>query len=89
MSLPHLDSSSCSDSSHSKHATDGVPSHEDKDPARSGRSKTVYFQLSAMLGFKERFSLTFCKTILRDIVIATNPSLISHTIWRRIAWVLP
>ncbi|KAB5595324.1 hypothetical protein CTheo_1196 [Ceratobasidium theobromae] len=59
MSLPHLDSSSCSDSSHSKHATDGVPSHEDKDPARSGRSKTVYFQLSAMLGFKERFSLTF------------------------------
>ncbi|CAE6420737.1 hypothetical protein BN14_02166 [Rhizoctonia solani AG-1 IB] len=59
MSLPYTDSSSHTDSSHSKVVTNDVfPEQEALN--QPGRFKAAYQRISASLGFKERFSLTFC-----------------------------
>ncbi|CAE6439783.1 unnamed protein product [Rhizoctonia solani] len=58
MSLPCTDSSSHTDSSHSKYITD-EPSPGDSSREQPGRFRAGYRKLSTTLGFKERFSLTF------------------------------
>ncbi|KDN51266.1 hypothetical protein RSAG8_00895, partial [Rhizoctonia solani AG-8 WAC10335] len=58
MSLPYTDSSSHTDSSHSKCVANDPPP-EDLSHDQPGRFRAAYRRLSTILGFKERFSLTF------------------------------